>query len=84
MPAGGRYTRPRRGYRTRSHYAERLKRRGQTSKTVQMADVFTLRKRQEKAADVSPMGRRHIPEAPFVPMDAQRKKGGKARIYTDE
>jgi len=84
MPAGGRYTRPRRGYRTRSHYAERLKRRGQTSKTVQMEDVFSLRKRQDKAAPSVPPIKQHIPEAPFVPMDAQRKAGGKARVYTDD
>jgi hypothetical protein len=84
MPAGGRYTRPRRGYRTRSHYSERLKKRGQTSKTVAMPDMFSLRKRQASSDEPTPMGKRYIPEAPFVPLDAQRKKGGKARVYTDD
>jgi hypothetical protein len=78
-PAGGKYTRPRRGYRARSHYRERLAKRGLTSKTVRSESLETLRKRQEKyvQTDTRVSG---IPTAPYVPADAQRKKGGKAHV----
>jgi hypothetical protein len=79
-PAGGKHTRPRRGFRTRSHYIERLRKRGITSKSVKMEDIDTLRRRQEKYIIDSPRIRGGIPAAPFVPMDAERKKGGKAHV----
>jgi hypothetical protein len=78
-PAGGKYTRPRRGYRTRSHYRERLAKRGLTSKTVRTESLDTLRKRQENYVQ-SDTRVRGVPSAPYVPADAERKRGGKAHI----
>lgn len=41
-PDGGRYTRPRRGFRTKSHYSERLHKRGQNSRSVKMLSLQEL------------------------------------------
>lgn len=79
-PAGGKYTRPRRGYRARSHYRERLAKRGLTSKTVRSESLETLRKRQDKYVQIDTRIHGGIPTAPFVPADAQRKRGGKAHV----
>jgi hypothetical protein len=46
LPDGGRYTRPRRGFRVKSHYRDRLKRRGISTKDVRMETLSVLRKRQ--------------------------------------
>jgi len=46
LPDGGKYTRPRRGYRTPSHYRERLQRRGLTRRDVKMESLPVLRKKQ--------------------------------------
>lgn len=43
---GGRYTRPRRGFRAHSHYRDRLRKRGLTSRDVRMESLDALRKRQ--------------------------------------
>jgi hypothetical protein len=43
---GGRYTRPRRGFRARSHYKSRLKKRGISNRDVKMESLGELRKRQ--------------------------------------
>jgi hypothetical protein len=39
--------------RARSRYPERLRRRGQTSATVRMADLETLRARQSRYANMA-------------------------------
>jgi hypothetical protein len=80
MPAGGKYTRPRRGFRTRSHYVERMRKRGMTSKTVQMESLDVLRHRQQKYTTDTSRFRGNIPGAPYVPIDAERKKGGKSHV----
>lgn len=46
QPDGGRYTRPRRGFRAQSHYRDRLRKRGLTSRDVRMDSLDVLRKRQ--------------------------------------
>ena len=46
MPRGGRYTRPRRGFRVKSHYQDRLKKRGLRNSDVRMGSIYALRKRQ--------------------------------------
>jgi len=45
LPDGGKYTRPRRGFRAPSHYRDRLRRRGQTPATVHMETLKILRER---------------------------------------
>lgn len=84
VPAGGKYTRPRRGFRTRSHYRERLAKRGLTSKTVRSDSLETLRKRQNRQTPeerlLTNIFTGSVPAAPYVPADAQRKKGGKAHV----
>lgn len=84
MPPGGKYTRPRRGFRTRSHYRERLAKRGLTSKTVRSESLDTLRHRQENRQADQHRTRMNIPDAPYVAKDAERKKGGKSQIHTGE
>lgn len=46
IPDGGRYTRPRRGFRSKSHYRDRLRKRGLTSRDVRMDSLDALRKKQ--------------------------------------
>lgn len=46
MPDGGRYTRPRRGFRAKSHYRDRLRKRGVSRHNVRMETIDALRKRQ--------------------------------------
>lgn len=46
MARGGRYTRPLRGFRSKSHYRDRLRKRGLTPKDVRMESLDALRKRQ--------------------------------------
>lgn len=45
-PAGGKHTRPRRGFRAKSHYRDRLRKRGLASSDVRMESLDVLRKRQ--------------------------------------
>jgi hypothetical protein len=76
---GGRYTKPRRGWRSKSHYPERLKRRGLTSAMVHMESLDTLRKRQGDSLK-APRIKGGIPSAPVVPINAQQWKGGKVYV----
>lgn len=46
LPDGGRYTRPRRGFRTKSHYRDRLRKRGLSRENVRMESLYVLRERQ--------------------------------------
>jgi hypothetical protein len=46
VPDGGRYTRPRRGFRAKSNYRSRLHKRGLTGRDVKMDSLPVLRKRQ--------------------------------------
>lgn len=46
QPDGGRYTRPRRGFRVKSHYRERLNRRGLSPRDVRMMSLDALRRQQ--------------------------------------
>lgn len=46
QPDGGRYTRPRRGFRAKSNYRERLRKRGLTSRDVRMESLDALRRKQ--------------------------------------
>lgn len=46
VPNGGRYTRPRRGFRAKSHYRERLAHRGMTPRDVRMPSIKPLRDKQ--------------------------------------
>ena len=46
QPDGGRYTRPRRGFRTKSHYRERLRKRGLKSADIRMEPLSVLRRKQ--------------------------------------
>jgi len=46
QPDGGRYTRPRRGFRAKSRYRERLRKRGLAPTDVRMETLDALRKRQ--------------------------------------
>lgn len=46
IPNGGKYTRPRRGYRAKSHYRDRLKRRGISTRDVRMESLDALRRKQ--------------------------------------
>jgi hypothetical protein len=50
LPDGGRYTRPRRGYRSRSNYRNRLAKRRLTGSEVRMPSLEVLRKRQNSEA----------------------------------
>jgi hypothetical protein len=46
QPDGGRYTRPRRGFRAKSHYRTRLQRRGLTPRDVKMESLDALQRKQ--------------------------------------
>ena len=46
QPDGGRYTRPRRGFRAISNYKARLKKRGLSPKDVRMDSLDALRRKQ--------------------------------------
>lgn len=46
QPDGGRYTRPRRGFRAKSNYRLRLRKRGLTPRDVRMDSLDALRRRQ--------------------------------------
>lgn len=46
QPDGGRYTRPRRGFRAHSHYRDRLRKRGLTPRDVRMETLDALRRKQ--------------------------------------
>jgi hypothetical protein len=46
LPKGGKYTRPRRGYRAKSRYRARLRARGVSPADVRMEPLEYLRKRQ--------------------------------------
>lgn len=53
LPDGGRYTRPRRGFRAISSYGDKLKARGLTSRSVAMPDLRSLRAMQNVNPDMS-------------------------------